>query len=164
MKSIRVGDPLDKNTDLGAINSKEQYETISRLVKVGQEEGYDYFEANSSKLPEKGYYLNPSFFNRVAQSATVNREEIFGPVLTISSFRSPGEAVDKANDTRFGLAAGLWTEKPSKVHWLSERLNAGVVWTNTYNKFDPSSAFGGFLESGFGREGGVEGLRSYLKG
>jgi aldehyde dehydrogenase (NAD+) len=162
MKQLRVGDPLDKNTDIGAINSKEQLEKIQRLVRMGREEGGEFFES-PCPLPSKGYFHRPCFFNGVTSSSTISRVEIFGPVLAISTFRTPDEAIQKANDTTYGLAAGVWSEKGSKIHKIALGLKAGVVWANTYNKFDPASPFGGYFESGWGREGGRHGLLPYLE-
>ena len=163
METIRVGDPLDKNTDIGAINSQAELEKIQRLVAVGKTETGEYFEPKSCSLPEVGFFHKPCFFDQVASSSTLSRVEIFGPVLTISTFRTPAEAIKKANDTAYGLAAGIWSEKGSKVHQVASQLKAGVVWANTYNKFDPTSPFGGYNESGFGREGGRHGLFPYLE-
>ena len=163
MAQLRVGDPMDKNTDIGAINSKEQLSKIRELVAVGKEEGGEYWEPDNCRLPTKGYFHQPCYFSALSSSATVNRVEIFGPVLAVSTFRTPEEAVKKANDTRYGLSAGIWSEKASKIHWTAERLKAGVIWTNTYNKFDPTSPFGGFFESGHGREGGRHGLLPYVE-
>ncbi len=160
METLRVGPPLDKNTDLGAINSKEQLTKIQGLIQRGKEEGALYFET-SCKLPDRGYFLRPALFERVSPSATIQREEIFGPVLTVSTFRTPEEAIQKANDTQYGLAAGVWSDKGAKLFEVSRRLKAGVVWANTYNKFDPCSPFGGYFESGWGREGGLHGLYPY---
>lgn len=162
MEQLRVGNPLDKNTDVGAINSQEQFNRIKRLIEIGQEENGDYFET-SCPLPQKGLFLRPSFFNNVPSSSTLSRTEIFGPVLTITTFRTPAEAIAKANDTPYGLAAGIWSEKGSKIHKTANELKAGVIWANTYNKFDPSAPFGGFKESGYGREGGRHGLLPYLQ-
>jgi aldehyde dehydrogenase (NAD+) len=162
MKSLRVGEPLDKNTDIGAINSKTELTKIKKLVDLGKAEGGEFFEASSSELPSKGYFHKPCFFADVSSSHTLFRTEIFGPVLATQSFRTPAEAVAKANDTNYGLAAGIWSEKGSKVHQVAAQLKAGVIWANTYNKFDPSSPFGGYLESGIGREGGRHGLYSYV--
>jgi len=159
---LRVGNPLDKNTDIGAINSKEQLITIKKLVANGIEQGCEYYQAETSKLPTKGYYHQPSYFRGLASGSTINRVEIFGPVLAVSTFRTVNEAIIKANDSRFGLAAGVWTSKPSRVHFLTQKLKAGIIWTNTYNNFDPTSPFGGFKESGFGREGGWHGLFPYV--
>lgn len=160
---IRVGNPLDKNTDIGAINSKTELEKIKRLVELGKTEGGDYHEPAKTVLPSKGYFHKPCFFSNVSSSFTLSRVEIFGPVLTISTFRTAQEAIQKANDTRYGLAAGIWSEKGSKIQKVASALKAGVIWANTYNKFDPSAPFGGFGESGFGREGGRHGLVPYLE-
>jgi aldehyde dehydrogenase (NAD+) len=162
MKQLRVGDPMDKNTDVGAINSAEQLERIRKLVASGKKEGGDFFEAGGT-LPAKGFYHSPCFFDGVTSSSLVSRVEIFGPVLAISTFRTPEEAIQKANDTSYGLAAGVWSEKGSKIHKVAGALKAGVVWANTYNKFDPASPFGGYFESGWGREGGRHGLLPYLE-
>ena len=159
---LRVGNPLDKNTDIGAINSKAQLERIDQLVKAGIEEGADVFKPSCS-LPENGYWYPPTVLTGVQQSHRVAREEIFGPVLVVQTFRTPEEALEKANNTPYGLSAGIWTEKGSLIHWMAERLRAGVIWANTFNKFDPASPFGGYKESGFGREGGMQGLGAYLK-
>ncbi|MCC6277303.1 MAG: aldehyde dehydrogenase family protein [Oligoflexia bacterium] len=162
MQKIRIGNPLDKNTDIGAINSAGELQKIQNLVGVGKTEGGEFFEPNLT-LPSKGYFHKPCFFNGVSSAATLSRVEVFGPVLTIATFRTPEEAVLKANDTPYGLAAGLWSEKGSKIHKVASRLRAGVIWANTYNKFDPTSPFGGYYESGFGREGGRHGLLGYLE-
>ncbi|MFK7849982.1 MAG: aldehyde dehydrogenase family protein [Akkermansiaceae bacterium] len=160
LKTLCVGDPLDKNTDIGAINSKAQLERITGLVKLGEKEGAEVFQAEC-KLPKKGYYFAPTLLCGVSQSHQVVKDEIFGPVLTILSFRTPAEAVEKANNTRYGLSAGIWTEKGSKYLNVAGQLKAGVVWGNSFNNFDPTSPFGGFKESGFGREGGRQGLLEY---
>ena len=160
--TLRVGDPLDKNTDVGAINSRAQLEKIRGLVASGVEEGAALHQA-SCDLPERGFWFPPTFFTDVAPSHRIAREEIFGPVLSILTFRTPEEAVAKANATRYGLSAGIWTEKGSRILWVAQRLKAGVVWANTFNKFDPASPFGGYKESGFGREGGRQGLLPYLR-
>ncbi len=160
---IRVGNPLDKNTDIGAINSKREFEKIQRLVALGKEEGGEFYEPAGTVLPAKGYFHKPCFFANVSSSFTLSRIEIFGPVLTISTFRTPQEAIMKANDTSYGLAAGIWSEKGSKIQKVASALKAGVIWANTYNKFDPSAPFGGYFESGFGREGGRHGLLPYLE-
>ena len=160
--SLRVGNPLDKNTDIGAINSKTQLEKIEELVASGVQEGAKLFQSACS-LPRKGWYFRPSLFEGVTQSHRVAREEIFGPVLSILTFRTVSEAIEKANNTAYGLSAGVWTDKGSKILKMSTALKAGVVWANTYNKFDPSSPFGGYKESGFGREGGKQGICDYLK-
>jgi aldehyde dehydrogenase (NAD+) len=162
LQSIYVGNPLDKNTDIGAINSKKQLETIERYIKLGIAEGGQIYQP-TCELPTKGYYFKPTLFTDVAQSATIAQEEIFGPVLTIQTFRTMEEVIQKANNSPYGLAAGIWTDKGSRIFGLSQQLRAGVVWANTYNKFDPASPFGGYKESGFGREGGRHGLSAYLK-
>jgi len=162
MARIRVGDPLDKNTDMGAIHSKAQLHRIRELVDAGVAEGADLHQA-SCKLPRKGYWFAPSMFTGVSQTHRVAREEIFGPVLSVSTFRTPEEAVQKANDTSYGLSAGIWTDKGARILWLAERMRAGVVWNNTFNRFDAASPFGGFQESGFGREGGRQGMRAYVR-
>jgi aldehyde dehydrogenase (NAD+) len=161
MRRLRVGDPLDKNTDVGAINSAEQLERIEVLVAAGEEEGATR-RTIECELPERGYWFAPTLFTGVSQSHRIAREEIFGPVLSVLTFRTPEEAVAKANNTPYGLSAGVWTEKGSRILWLAQRLRAGVVWANTYNRFDPGSPFGGYRESGFGREGGRHGLEAYL--
>jgi acyl-CoA reductase-like NAD-dependent aldehyde dehydrogenase len=161
LQTLRVGDPLDKNTDVGAINSKQQLDKIRELVASGEEEGADIYQP-PCRLPEKGYWFVPTVFTNVAQSYRIAQEEIFGPVLSILTFRTPEEAVEKANNTPYGLSAGVWTEKGSRILWMAERLRAGVVWANTFNRFDPASPFGGYKESGFGREGGRHGLEPYL--
>jgi aldehyde dehydrogenase (NAD+) len=162
LQSIYVGNPLDKNTDIGAINSKKQLETIERYISLGVEEGAELYQP-SCNLPAKGYYCPPTLFTDVAQSARIAQEEIFGPVLTIQTFRTIDEVLQKANNSPYGLAAGVWTDKGARIFGLSSQLQAGVVWANTYNKFDPASPFGGYKESGFGREGGLHGLSAYLK-
>src|SRR5256884_1368382 len=162
LTTLRVGDPLDKNTDVGAINSREQLARIQELVASGEQEGAEIYQP-PCRLPEKGYWFAPTVFTNVAQSYRIAQEEIFGPVLSILTFRTPEEAVEKANNTPYGLSAGVWTEKGSRILWMAERLRAGVVWANTYNRFDPSSPFGGYRESGFGREGGRHGLEPYLR-
>lgn len=161
MRQLRVGDPLDKNTDVGAINSKSQLEKIRELCKIGQEEGATLHQVRCD-LPQRGFYFPPSYFTGVALSHRIAREEIFGPVLAVLTFRTPEEAVEKANNIAYGLSAGVWTDKGSKIFALTRRMEAGVVWANTFNKFDPTSPFGGFKESGFGREGGWHGLTAYL--
>ncbi len=162
LRTIRVGDPLDKNTDLGAINSKMQLDRIRELVASGREDGAEIYQP-PCRLPEKGYWFAPTVFTNVAQSSRIAQEEIFGPVLSVLTFRTPAEAVEKANNTPYGLSAGVWTEKGSRILWMAERLRAGVVWANTFNRFDPTSPFGGYKESGFGREGGLHGLGPYLR-
>lgn len=163
MRSIRLGDPLDKNTDIGAINSRDQLDKIKSLVKTAEDEGCEYYQPEGLRVPAKGYYHAPCFIAGTCSTSTVNRVEIFGPVLTVQSFRTPEEAIKKANDTPYGLAAGIWSEKASKIHRTAKALKAGVIWTNTYNKFDPASPFGGYKESGYGREGGLHGLLPFLK-
>src|SRR5579859_7348138 len=160
--TLRVGDPLDKNTDVGAINSKMQLDKIRELVAAGEEEGAERHTAPCA-LPSRGYFFAPTFFTGVAQSSRIAREEIFGPVLSVLTFRTPDEALEKANNTMYGLSAGIWTDKGAKIFWMAQRLKAGVIWGNTYNKFDPSSPFGGYKESGFGREGGRHGLSAYVE-
>ncbi|MCS7006715.1 MAG: aldehyde dehydrogenase family protein [Thermoleophilia bacterium] len=162
LATLRVGDPLDKNTDVGAINSRAQLEKIRELVASGLEEGAEVFQPEC-RLPERGFWFPPTLLTNVSQGARVVREEIFGPVLSVLTFRTPAEAVEKANNTRYGLSAGVWTEKGSRILWMAQRLQAGVVWANTYNRFDPTSPFGGYKESGFGREGGRHGLAAYLR-
>jgi aldehyde dehydrogenase (NAD+) len=161
MQTLRVGDPLDKNTDVGAINSRMQLDKITELVAAGQAEGAEIYQP-PCRLPEKGYWFVPTVFTGVAQSYRIAQEEIFGPVLSVLTFRTPDEAIEKANNTPYGLSAGVWTEKGSRILWMTERLRAGVVWANTFNRFDPTSPFGGYKESGFGREGGLHGLEPYL--
>jgi aldehyde dehydrogenase (NAD+) len=158
---LRVGDPLDKNTDVGAINSAAQLARIKELTAYGEEEGATRY-TSSCPLPDKGYWFAPTVFADVSQSHRIAREEIFGPVLSVLTFRTPEEAVAKANNTNYGLACGVWSEKGSRTLWVAERLRAGVIWANTYNRFDPTSPFGGVRESGFGREGGRHGLEAYL--
>lgn len=162
MESLYVGNPMDKNTDIGAINSKKQLETINKYIQIGLKEGAEMYQP-TCKLPSKGYYCAPTLFLDVAQSSLIAQEEIFGPVLTIQTFRTVDEVIQKANNTPYGLAAGVWTDKGSRIFNLTTKLKAGVVWANTYNKFDPTSPFGGYKESGFGREGGVHGLSGYVK-
>jgi aldehyde dehydrogenase (NAD+) len=162
LATTRLGDPLDKNTDIGAINSRAQLTRIAELVASGEEEGAERYSAPCS-LPTKGFWFAPTFFTGVSQSSRIAREEIFGPVLSVLTFRTPDEAVEKANNTMYGLSAGVWTDKGAKSFWMAERLKAGVVWSNTFNKFDPSSPFGGYKESGFGREGGRQGLAAYVE-
>ncbi len=162
LQTLRVGDPLDKNTDIGAINSRAQLSKIEELVAAGVEEGAEIYQP-ACDLPERGFWFRPTLFTGVSQSHRIAREEIFGPVLSILTFRTPEEAVEKANNTPFGLSAGVWTEKGSRILWMAQRLEAGVVWANTFNRFDPSSPFGGYKESGFGREGGVHGLEPYVE-
>ena len=161
LRTLRVGDPLDKNTDVGAINSTEQLSRIKELVDSGVEEGCELHQSECS-LPKDGNWFAPSFFTKVTASNRVAREEIFGPVLSIMTFRTPDEAIERANNTCYGLSAGIWTDKGSKIFKMASKLQAGVIWANTFNKFDPTSPFGGYKESGFGREGGAHGLAPYL--
>ena len=161
LATLRVGDPLDKNTDVGAINTRQQLDKIKELVASGEEEGAEIYQP-PCRLPEKGYWFVPTVFTDVAQSYRIAQEEIFGPVLSVLTFRTPDEAVEKANNTPYGLAAGVWTEKGSRILAMAQQLRAGVIWANTYNRFDPASPFGGYKESGFGREGGRHGLEPYL--
>jgi len=161
LSTLRVGDPLDKNTDVGAINSSQQLRRIEELVESGIQDGAEIYQPPCD-LPERGYWFPPTLFTGVTQSHRIAREEIFGPVLSILTFRTPEEAVEKANNTPYGLSAGVWTEKGSRILWMASRLRAGVIWANTFNRFDPSSPFGGYKESGFGREGGLHGLEPYL--
>jgi aldehyde dehydrogenase (NAD+) len=161
MATLRVGDPLDKNTDVGAINSKQQLDKIKALVQSGIDEGAEIYQP-PCRLPERGYWFVPTVFTNVAQSYRIAQEEIFGPVLSVLTFRTPDEALEKANNTPYGLSAGVWTEKGSRILAMASKLRAGVVWANTYNRFDPASPFGGYKESGFGREGGRHGLEPYV--
>jgi aldehyde dehydrogenase (NAD+) len=162
LATLRVGDPLDKNTDVGAINSKSQLEKITELVAAGRAEGAEMYQP-ACDLPERGYFFRPTLFTNVAQSHRIAREEIFGPVLSVLTFRTPEEAVEKANNTPYGLSAGIWTDKGSRILHMVKRMKAGVVWANTFNRFDPTSPFGGYKESGFGREGGMHGLHAYVR-
>ncbi|PIE87131.1 MAG: betaine-aldehyde dehydrogenase [Bacteroidetes bacterium] len=162
MKSLIVGNPLDKNTDIGAINSKEQLDIINGYLKIGEKEGAEMYQSPCD-LPSSGYYCPPTLVMNLAQSSRLVQEEIFGPVLAIQTFRTIDEVIQKANNTPYGLAAGVWTDKGSRIFNLTTKLRAGVIWANTYNKFDPTSPFGGYKESGFGREGGLHGLEGYLK-
>lgn len=161
LDTLIVGDPLDKNTDIGAINSRQQLEMIHKYIKIGQQEGSELYQS-SCKLPGKGFFCRPTLFTNVAQSSRIAQEEIFGPVLTIQTFRTEDEVIEKANNTPFGLSAGVWTDKGSKIFNMTTKMRAGVVWANTYNKFDPASPFGGYKESGYGREGGLHGLSAYV--
>ena len=161
MDSLVVGDPLDKNTDIGAINSCEQLDRIKSLVAIGKKEGGTLWQPEC-KLPRKGFWFKPTLFTECAQSHRIVQEEIFGPVLAIQTFRTPKEAIEKANNTPYGLSGGVWSDKGAKVFKITNQLKAGVVWANTFNKFDPTSPFGGYKESGIGREGGVHGLAAYL--
>jgi len=162
MKTLRLGDPLDKNTDIGAINSAAQLAKIKELTKAGKSEGAEMWSA-PCEIPNKGFWFAPTVFTNVSLSHRIAREEIFGPVLSVLTFRTPDEAIEKANNTPFGLSAGIWTEKGSRILEVAHRLRAGVVWANTFNRFDPTSPFGGYKESGYGREGGRHGLEPYLK-
>jgi aldehyde dehydrogenase (NAD+) len=159
--TLRLGDPLDKNTDVGAINSASQLERIRTLSEVGEQEGAQRWSVDC-QLPERGYWFPPTVFTGVSQAHRIARVEIFGPVLSVLTFRTPDEAIAKANNTPYGLSAGVWTDKGSRILWAAQRLRAGVVWANTFNRFDPSSPFGGYQQSGFGREGGRHGLEAYL--
>jgi aldehyde dehydrogenase (NAD+) len=161
MARLRVGDPLDKNTDIGAINSAAQLARIRELSEIGSAEGADAWSPPCD-LPQRGFWFAPTIFTGVSQAHRIAREEIFGPVLSILTFRTPAEAVEKANNTPYGLSAGVWTEKGSRILAIADKLRAGVVWANTFNKFDPTSPFGGYKESGYGREGGRQGLEAYL--
>ncbi|GAA3543432.1 aldehyde dehydrogenase [Aeromicrobium flavum] len=163
MATLRLGDPLDKNTDVGAINSAEQLGRIRDLAATGDDEGAARWSA-PCELPERGYWYAPTIFTGVTQAHRIAREEIFGPVLSVLTFRTPAEAIEKANNTPYGLSAGVWTEKGSRILAMADKLRAGVVWANTFNQFDPASPFGGYKESGYGREGGRHGLASYLEG
>ncbi|MFL5727087.1 MAG: aldehyde dehydrogenase family protein [Chloroflexota bacterium] len=162
LATIRVGDPLDKNTDVGAINSRQQLEKITELVESGKAEGADFYQP-ACDLPERGYFFRPTLFTNVAQSHRIAKEEIFGPVLSVLTFRTPDEAVEKANNTPYGLSAGIWTDKGSRILAMVSKMKAGVVWANTFNRFDPTSPFGGYKESGYGREGGMHGLHAYVR-
>ncbi len=159
--TLRIGDPLDKNTDIGAINSREQLNRIEELTKSGEDEGAERWSP-ACTLPDRGFWFPPTIFTNVTQAHRIAREEIFGPVLSVLTFRTPEEAIEKANNTPYGLSAGIWTEKGSRILWMADHLDAGVIWANTYNRFDPASPFGGYKESGFGREGGLQGLAAYL--
>jgi len=162
IRQLRVGDPLDKNTDVGAINSRAQLDKIRELTAYGVEEGAVLHQSECA-LPARGFFFPPTYFTDVAQSHRIAREEIFGPVLAVMTFRTADEAIEKANNLAYGLSAGVWSDKGAKVFALTKRLRAGVVWANTFNKFDPTSPFGGYKESGFGREGGIHGLEAYLE-
>ncbi len=162
MESLIVGDPLDKNTDIGAINSKQQLATIQKYISIGKKEGAEMYES-SCRLPNKGFFCRPTLFTNVAQSNRIAQEEIFGPVLSILTFRTDDEVIEKANNSPYGLSAGVWTDKGSKIFNMTKRMRAGVIWANTFNKFDPTSPFGGYKESGYGREGGLHGLLPYLE-
>jgi aldehyde dehydrogenase (NAD+) len=162
MNTLVIGDPLDKNTDIGAINSAEQLKVINKYIEIGTKEGATMYQPQCV-LPKTGYYCPPTLFTDMAQSSVIVKEEIFGPVLTIQTFRTIDEVIQKANNSEYGLAAGVWTDKGSRIFNLTTKLKAGVIWANTYNKFDPASPFGGYKESGFGREGGLHGLSAYVK-
>ena len=161
LETLIVGDPMDKNTDVGAINSKAQLNIINKYIKIGQQEGAEMYQS-SCAIPTKGFFCRPTIFTNVAQSNRIAQEEIFGPVLTIQSFRTDDEVIEKANNSPYGLSAGVWTDKGSKIFNLTTKLRAGVIWANTFNKFDPTSPFGGYKESGYGREGGLHGLSAYI--
>jgi len=161
LQTLRLGDPMDKNTDIGAINSRMQLNKIEELTKSGEDEGAERWSPNCP-IPDKGFWFPPTVFTNVTQAHRIAREEIFGPVLSVLTFRTPEEAVEKANNTPFGLSTGIWTEKGSRILWMANKVRSGIVWANTFNRFDPSSPFGGYKESGFGREGGVQGLGAYL--
>ncbi len=163
LSTLRLGDPLDKNTDIGAINSREQLERIRTLSDIGEAEGSERWTA-PCVIPENGFWFAPTIFDNVQTSSTIAREEIFGPVLSVLTFRTPAEAIAKANNTPYGLSAGIWSDKGSKILAVADKLRAGVIWANTFNRFDPASPFGGYKESGYGREGGRHGLEAYLKG
>jgi aldehyde dehydrogenase (NAD+) len=162
METLIVGDPLDKNTDIGAINSRAQCDRIQEYLQIGVDEGAELFQTRCP-VPEKGYWVRPSFFTNVAQSHRIVQEEIFGPVLAIQTFRTLNEALEKANNTPYGLSGGVWTDKGAKIFKVTRGIKAGVIWANTFNKFDPASPFGGYKESGYGREGGRHGLRPYVE-
>jgi acyl-CoA reductase-like NAD-dependent aldehyde dehydrogenase len=162
LSTLRLGDPLDKNTDIGAINSREQLDRIRELSRIGEEEGAERWSADCV-IPDNGFWFAPTIFTNVQASHRIARDEIFGPVLSVLTFRTPGEAIEKANNTPYGLSAGIWSDKGSRILAVADRLRAGVVWANTFNRFDPSSPFGGYKESGYGREGGRHGLAAYLK-
>jgi len=162
LETLIVGDPMDKNTDIGAINSKEQFETVNKYLELGVEEGADIYQSKCD-IPDNGYFIRPTLFTNVSQSNRVVQEEIFGPVLTVQTFRTADEGIEKANNTPYGLASGVWTDKGSKIFKMGSKMRAGVIWANTYNKFDPTSPFGGYKESGVGREGGLHGLAAYTK-
>jgi aldehyde dehydrogenase (NAD+) len=162
METLIIGDPLDKNTDIGAINSSDQLEKINHYIKLGQAEGATMYQPSTS-LPKTGYFCPPTLFTEVAQSHKITQDEIFGPVLTIQTFRTPDEAIEKANNTPYGLSGGVWTDKGSKIFKVTSAMKAGVIWANTFNKFDPTSPFGGYKESGVGREGGIHGLSPYVR-
>ncbi len=162
MSTLIIGDPLDKNTDVGAINSRSQLKTIQKYIELGEKEGGQVFQCEGDLPDGKGFWCKPTLFTGLAQSSTLVKEEIFGPVLAIQSFRTLEEAITKANNTPYGLSAGVWTDKGSKIFKMTNKLKAGIIWANTYNKFDPAAPFGGYKESGFGREGGLHGLSAYI--
>jgi aldehyde dehydrogenase (NAD+) len=162
IETLIVGDPLDKNTDIGAINSKNQLDVINKYIEIGKSEGAEFYQSGCT-IPSKGFFCRPTLFTNVAQSNRIAQEEIFGPVVAIQTFRTDEEVIEKANNTPYGLSAGVWTDKGSKIFNLTTKMRAGVVWANTYNKFDPTSPFGGYKESGYGREGGLHGLAAYTK-
>jgi aldehyde dehydrogenase (NAD+) len=162
METLIVGDPLDKNTDIGAINSRAQLDTINGYIETGLNEGADIYQCKCD-LPSSGYWVKPTLLTGVSQSHRVVQEEIFGPVLTIQTFRTPAEVIEKANNTPYGLSGGIWTDKGAKIFKISTKIRSGVVWANTFNKFDPTSPFGGYKESGMGREGGLHGLLPYVE-
>ncbi len=162
LETLIVGDPLDKNTDIGAINSKMQLNKINEYIKIGVNDGADMYQSSCS-IPKKGFFVRPTLFLNTSQSHRISQEEIFGPVLAIQTFRTIEEVIEKANNIPYGLSAGVWTDKGSRIFNMTQKLRAGVIWANTYNKFDPTSPFGGYKESGFGREGGLHGLMPYLK-
>jgi aldehyde dehydrogenase (NAD+) len=162
IQSLIVGDPMDKNTDIGAINSRQQLDTIRKYINIGKKEGAEIYESTCS-IPGKGFWCRPTIFTNVAQSNRIAQEEIFGPVLAILTFRTDDEVIEKANNSPYGLSAGVWTDKGSKIFNMTKRMRAGVIWANTFNKFDPASPFGGYKESGFGREGGLHGLAPYVE-
>jgi aldehyde dehydrogenase (NAD+) len=162
LETLIVGDPLDKNTDIGAINSKMQLNKINEYLKIGVNDGAEMYQSSCS-IPKKGFFVRPTLFLNTSQSHRISQEEIFGPVLAIQTFRTIEEVIEKANNIPYGLSAGVWTDKGSRIFNMTTKLRAGVVWANTYNKFDPTSPFGGYKESGFGREGGLHGLMPYLK-
>jgi aldehyde dehydrogenase (NAD+) len=161
LSTLRLGDPLDKNTDIGAINSREQLDRIRELSDIGEAEGAERWTADCA-IPENGFWFAPTIFDNVSTSSRIAREEIFGPVLSVLTFRTPAEAIAKANNTPYGLSAGIWSDKGSKILAVADQLRAGVIWANTFNRFDPASPFGGYKESGYGREGGRHGLAAYL--
>jgi acyl-CoA reductase-like NAD-dependent aldehyde dehydrogenase len=163
LSTLRLGDPLDKNTDIGAINSREQLDRIRELSDIGEAEGAERWTEDCA-IPENGFWFAPTIFDNVSTSSRIAREEIFGPVLSVLTFRTPAEAISKANNTPYGLSAGIWSDKGSKILAVADELRAGVIWANTFNRFDPSSPFGGYKESGYGREGGRHGLAAYLQG